>query len=249
MVASSLPSTLDQPSRALTDRAKRESASRQEALHDAILVRRFNGGDETAFIEIVSRYREKMFAVALGLLRNRADAEEIAQDAFIRAHRGLARFRGDASLATWLHRIALNLARNRYWYYFRRCRHATLPLDAAFGDGNTATFAELLASDEPSPVREAANSEFATIINCCTDMLTADQREILKMRNVQHHSYGHISRKLGIGIGTVKSRIARARSRLRVVLAKTYPEFTPESTSIESLEPFRSAGRLKVVGG
>src|ERR1041385_5360198 len=84
------------------ERSARAATSQQEAEHDAELVRRFNSGDEAAFVEIMSRYREKIFSVALALLRNRADAEEIAQDTFIRAHRGLNRFRGDSSLATWL---------------------------------------------------------------------------------------------------------------------------------------------------
>src|SRR5438105_3726280 len=123
--------SVPKPSLQSAERAARAATSQQEAEHDAELVRRFNAGDEDAFVEIMTRYREKIFSVALALLRNRADAEEIAQDTFIRAHRGLARFRGDSSLATWLHRIAVNLARNRYWYFFRRRRHATLSLDCA----------------------------------------------------------------------------------------------------------------------
>jgi len=122
------------------DRAARAAASAQEAAHDAALVRRFHTGDEAAFVEIVGRHRERVFAIALALLRNRADAEEIAQDTFIRAHRGLARFRGDSSLATWLHRIAVNLARNRYWYFFRRRRQDSLSLDCALSEDNSGTF-------------------------------------------------------------------------------------------------------------
>ena len=102
------------------DRATRAAASRQEALYDAELVRRFRDGDESAFVEIMTRYRRKILSIALALIRNRADAEEIAQDTFVRAHRGLAGFRGDSSLATWLFRIAVNLSRNRYRYFCRR---------------------------------------------------------------------------------------------------------------------------------
>ena len=243
-ISSPVSASSDRPA---TDRAARAAASHQEALIDVELVRRFNSGDQAAFVEIVTRYREKMFHVAFGLLRNRADAEEIAQDAFIRAYRGLARFRGDSSLAAWLYRITLNLSRNRYWYFFRRRRHAMLPLDAAFSDTNTATFAELVASDAPSPVREAANREFTAIITSCMDRLTAGQREILTLRNVRHHSYDHISRTLGIGIGTVKSRIARARSSLRVLLTSAYPEFAPDASPFECFEPLRSSGQLQVV--
>ena len=108
-----------------SDRAARSAASAAEAAHDAELVRRFHAGDESAFVEIMTRYREKIFTIALSLLRNHADAEEIAQDALIRAHRSLVRFRGDSSLSVCLHCITLNLARNRYWYFFRRRRHAT----------------------------------------------------------------------------------------------------------------------------
>ena len=102
-----------------TDRAAQAAAALQKTMRDDELVRRFNAGDESAFVEIMGRYRVKILYVAIDLLHNHADAEEIVQDTFIRAYRGLARFRGDASLlATWLHRIAANLARNRYWYYF-----------------------------------------------------------------------------------------------------------------------------------
>jgi RNA polymerase sigma-70 factor (ECF subfamily) len=229
-----------------TDRAARSALSRQEAQHDATLVQRFNAGDEAAFVEIVTRYRARMLQAALGLLRNRADAEEIAQDTFIRAHRGLAKFRGDSSLAAWLYRIALNLSRNRYWYYFRRRRHATLPLDAAFSEGNDASFADLVASDAPSPVHAAATSEFAAIVTGCMDQLPAGQREILTLRNVQQHTYGHISRTLGIRVGTAKSRIARARTSLRLLVGKSYPDSFPTDTPFTCFEPVRPAGLLQV---
>ena len=240
-ISSSAPA----PSPVADDRAARSALSRQEALFDAVLVQRFNAGDESAFVEIATRYREKMFHVALGLLRNRADAEEIAQDTLIRAHRSLARFRGDSSLAAWLYCITLNLSRNRYWYFFRRRRHAMLPLDAAMGENNTATVADLIASDAPSPAREVANIEFSAIVTGCMDKLAAGQREILLLRNVQQHSYCHISRTLGIGIGTVKSRIARARANLRVLLTKAYPEFAGGASPFTCFEPLRSSGRLE----
>src|ERR1700677_3319460 len=132
------------------DRAAHAAAALQKTMRDDELVRRFNAGDESAFVEIMDRYRGKILYVAIDRLHNHADAEEIVQDTFIRAYRGLARFRGDASLATWLHRIAANLARNRYWYYFRRRRHATLSLDCGLSDEGEGTFADLVAADAPS---------------------------------------------------------------------------------------------------
>lgn len=225
-------------------RAERAAASKAEAAHDAALVRRFHEGDESAFVEIMGRYREKIFAIALGLLRNRADAEEIAQDTFIRAHRGLGRFRGDSSLATWLHRIVVNLARNRYWYFFRRRRHATLSLDCPLSDDSAATFSDLVAADEPDPARTSATNEFADLVATCMEKLDAQHREILTLRNLLHRPYDEIAQTLGINVGTVKSRIARARENLRALLTEACPEFAPEAEPSEWFEPVRNAGRL-----
>ncbi len=227
--------------------ALRAAAARQEARHDAGLVIRFVAGDEAAFVEIVTRYRARMLQVALNLLRNRADAEEIAQDTFIRAHRGLARFRGDSSLVSWLHRITLNLSRNRYWYHFRRHRHASLPLDAAFSETNRATFGELVASDAPGPVREAATTEFASFVTACMARLPASQQQVLRLRNTQHLSYEFISRSLGIGLGTVKSRIARARKNLRGLLIAVYPELASDASPLACFEPLRTSTALRAI--
>lgn len=244
MPTSTLTADLSSENPAVLDRATRAAASKNEAALDAELVRRFNAGDDTAFIEIMERYQRKIFTIVLGLLRNRADAEEITQDTFIRAHRGLGRFRGDSSLATWLHRIAVNLARNRYWYFFRRRRHATLSLDCPLGEETNATFTELVASEAPDPSREAATGEFSALIASCMEKLDARHREILTLRNNLNHSYDEIAQTLGINVGTVKSRIARARENLRTLLAEMCPEFAPESAPSDWFEPARASGRL-----
>lgn len=240
----SLSSSASTRSPRTADRAARAAASAAEAAHDAVLVSRFHAGDETAFVEIMTRYRDKIYATVLALLRNHADAEEIAQDTFIRAHRGLARFRGDSSLATWLHRIAVNLARNRYWYFFRRRRHATMSLDSAVGEEGNATFSDLIASGEADPAHASASNEFTELVAACMEKLDASHREILTLRNVLHRSYEEIAAALGINVGTVKSRIARARANLRAMLAETCPEFSPEADPAEWFEPVRASGRL-----
>jgi RNA polymerase sigma-70 factor, ECF subfamily len=223
--------------------AERAALSEREALRDAELVRRFNRGDDDAFVEIMSRYRDKIFSIALRHLRNHADAEEITQDTFIRAHRALATFRGDSSLATWLHRIAFNLSRNRHKYYFCRRRQATLSLDCAFSDENKATFSDLIASDDPSPAREATAGEFTELVSECMEKLGAPQRQILMLRNGLNQSYGEIARALGISIGTVKSRIGRARESLRALLAQAYPELAPDASPFDWFEPIRATER------
>ena len=160
-----------------------------EAIQDAELVSRFKRGDEPAFGEIMSRHRSRILAAAMALLRNHADAEEITQDTFIRAHRGLANFRGDSSLATWLHRIAVNLARNRYWYFFRRRRHATLSLDATMSAESDSTFADLLATGSADPSQESSRNEFVERVEACLEKLEPSHRNILTMRSVLDQSY------------------------------------------------------------
>ena len=231
-------------------RAAAAARSREEARHDAGLVDRFNTGDERAFVEIVERHRARMLQIALRLLRNHADAEEIAQDTFVRAHRGLAKFRGDSSLAAWLHRITLNLARNRYWYFFRRHRQSTLSLDSAVGDHGPATIADLVAGDTPDPVHEALAGEFAEIVTGCMSRLNPGQREILLLRNVRQQTYREIARRLGINVGTVKSRVARARENLRLLLAPYYADRAESGAVSERpwFESERPAGLLRRAG-
>jgi RNA polymerase sigma-70 factor (ECF subfamily) len=224
----------------------RSAVSRNDAAHDAALVRRFNAGDEGAFTEIVTRHRAKMYSIALCHLRNHADAEEIAQDTFIRAHRGLSRFRGDSSLATWLHRIAFNLSRNRCKYYFCRRRHAMLSLDCPFNGESAATFSDLIACQVPGPAREATVGEFVKLVTECMEMLGSRQREILVLRNGLDQSYGEISRSLGISIGTVKSRIGRAREKLRELIAVSYPEFPQDASPFDWFESTRAGGTVSV---
>lgn len=200
-----------------------------DAAQDAELVRRHKAGDENAFAEIMHRHREKLLGLCLALLRNHADAEDIVQDTFIRAHRGLRSFRGDSSLATWLRSIATNLARNRYWFYFRRRRHATFSLECPLAEGSDATIADLVATTDPDPARSASANEFSGLIGACMTRLPEPHREILTLRNLLHHSYEEIAATLGISVGTVKSRIARARENVRSLLAAMCPEFPPEA--------------------
>ena len=219
--------------RSIPENRANQEVQASEAAVDAGLVRKFIAGDESAFNEIVARYRGRIYGLTFNLLRNAADAEEVTQDTFIRAYRGLGRFRGDSSLATWLYRIALNLARNRYWYFFRRRRHNWVSLDRPLADDSDATFADLIAAGDHDPAQETATSEFTALVAACMERLDRKHREILTMRNVLDLSYEEIARALGINIGTVKSRIARAREYLREKLAESCPEFGSAETGAD----------------
>lgn len=230
-----------------SDSGNGKATAGQEARRDAALVNSFKGGDEGAFDEIIARHRERMYSVAFSIVRDRADAEEIAQDTFIRAYRGLEGFRGDAALSTWLYQIALNLARNRYWHSSRRQRFATSSFDSAFSDDNPATFASLVASDAPNPAQEAETGEISELVAACIKRLCPNRREIITQRSVLNCSYNEIARRLGVSIGTVKSRIARARKTLRALIAKDCPDFPSDSPPGEWLRPAWTSSRLEAV--
>lgn len=233
----------DSPACCAFERLARKQRSSTDSAIDSALVQRFNGGDESAFVEIVSRHTSRIQAVAERFLRNRSDGEEITQDTFIRAHRGLGRFRGDASLATWLHRIALNLARNRYWYFFRRCRHLTASLDRPLSPDSNATLSDVVPTTEADPARQATVAEFSGLVTTCMAKMQPDQQEILTLRNLLHRSYDQIAHALGINEGTVKSRIARARRNLRELIADACPEFPPNAPIADWLDAVRTTDR------
>jgi RNA polymerase sigma-70 factor (ECF subfamily) len=187
---------------------------------DHRLVERFNAGDASAFDEMVSRYWNRIYDMVHRQLRNAQDAEEVTQDAFIRAHRGLASFRGDSAFSTWLYQIATNLARNRYWYWWRRKREQWVSFDAPIGHETSATLADRLPADVDSPEEAILSQEFVDRISSGMHRLNAKHREVLILRNIKNLSYEEISKTLNLSVGTVKSRIARARENLRTTMAK-----------------------------
>jgi RNA polymerase sigma-70 factor (ECF subfamily) len=196
--------------------AERMSTKAQEVALDRVLVDRFKSGDQSAFDEMVSRYWSRIYTMVNNLLKNTQDAEEVTQDAFIRAHRGLENFRGDSAFSTWLYQIATNLARNRYWYWWRRKRDQSISFDQPLtADDDSSSLAELLPSNVETPHDATVTQEFLSRVAESMEQLNEKHREILVLRNVQSLSYEEIASVLSISIGTVKSRIARARENLR----------------------------------
>jgi len=200
----------------------RMSTKAHEMAMDRVLVDRFKSGDAAAFDEMVSRYWDRIYSMVNQLLRNAEDAEEVTQDAFIRAHRGLANFRGESAFSTWLYQIATNLARNRYWYWWRRKRDKSVSLDAPIGAGNETTLAEIIPAETETPDDITVTREFVSRIGSSMERLGAKHREILILRNIKNQSYEEIAKILGISVGTVKSRIARARESLRSKLGDDF---------------------------
>ena len=200
-----------------TMRVKSEAAN-----YDDLLIERIKNGDRDAYHDMVTRYWDRIFNRVHHLLKNQQDAEEVTQDAFIRAHRGLANFRGDASFSTWLYQIATNLAHNRYWYWFRRKRDYSISLDQPLSVEGDLTLENVMPSAGETPSEAAVTQEFVERVSECMEGLGAKHREVLILRNVKNLSYEQISQQLEISVGTVKSRIARARESLRDLMGSDF---------------------------
>lgn len=189
---------------------------------DDLLIERVKNGDIAAYNDIVTRHYDRIFARVSQLLKNKQDAEEVTQDAFIRAQRGLDNFRGDASFSTWLYQIATNLAHNRYWYWFRRKRDQSISLDQPLGEDGDLTLENLMPSKEENPAEASVTQEFIDRVSACMHDLNEKHKEVLILRNVNNLSYDEIAQQLEISVGTVKSRIARARESLRDLMGSDF---------------------------
>jgi len=175
---------------------------------EAQLVRAAQQGDEAAFTEIVRRYQRAVYRVAYGLTRRAEDADDLAQEAFVRAYRALDTFRVGEPLYPWLSRITVNLA---YSLFRRRKRRPETELEPLLEAGRQ------WASDD-DPVEDLAGREQVTHLRECFAELTHEHQAILVLRIVQGLSYEEISRTLNVPIGTVMSRLSRARAELKTRL-------------------------------
>ena len=189
---------------------------------DELLIERIKAGDMAAYNVIVIRHYDRIFSRVLQLLNNKQDAEEVTQDAFIRAHRGLENFRGDASFSTWLYQIATNLAHNRYWYWFRRKRDQSISLDQPQCEDGSLTLENVMPCADENPAEAVVTQEFVDRVSACMQYLNDKHKEVLILRNVKNLTYDEIAQQLEISVGTVKSRIARARESLRGLLGEDF---------------------------
>jgi RNA polymerase sigma-70 factor, ECF subfamily len=170
---------------------------------DAALLRAHVAGDTEAFGELVRRHRDRLWAVALRTLDDREEAADAVQDALLSAYRGAARFRGDSAVTTWLHRIVVNACLDRAR---RRQARPTVPLPE--------TEAALSARTPASPY----DADTALTVRAALGKLPAEQRVALVLLDMQGYSVAEIAQMLGVAEGTVKSRCARGRARLAVLL-------------------------------
>ena len=183
-------------------------SSRSVQDHDEALVRRARDGDKEAYGELVRRTQNEVFTLALRLTGNHHTAADVAQEAFVRGWKAIARFRGDAAFGTWMHRITVNTA----WTLRRNARrHEGVPLDDA---------PPLPERHEPSPEQHGENVELRAALDQALGRLPAAQRSVVVMKDVYGWTHAEVADALGITVTAAKVRLHRARKRLRELLGE-----------------------------
>ncbi len=183
-------------------------------MDDPIFIDKLRAGEEAAFETLVDRYSGDIYALLYRLTENPEEASDLTQDTFLRAVRSIKTFRGDSELKTWLFRIAINESRNRFRWWKRRRRDLTISIDANIGESETR-FSDTLADKAISPEEETLSHEREAAISAALLDIQEVYREAIVLCDVEGLSYEETADALGIGIGTVKSRISRGREELR----------------------------------
>jgi RNA polymerase sigma-70 factor (ECF subfamily) len=177
-------------------------------------VEKLKAGDAEAFDQLIVKYTPDVFAVAFRLTEDREEANDITQETFLSAVRGIGSFRGDSELKTWLIRIAINHSRNRFRWFKRRRQDRTISLESPVGDGGGSEL-DLIRDHREDPEQATLGREREAAIVRELRALPVSFREAVILCDVEGYTYEEVSRILEVGLGTVKSRIARGRSILR----------------------------------
>jgi RNA polymerase sigma-70 factor, ECF subfamily len=186
---------------------------------DLTLVRRARAGDQRAFGLLVERYQKKVYAVALGMVKDAEDAMDVSQEAFVKVHRYLDRFKGDSSFYTWLYRITTNtcidVLRRRAVISSESVEYDdTVQLDLT-----EANLGALSSQVDSSPARSALRRELGEKLEEALAQLPEKHRAILLLRELEGMSYEDLARTLAIPKGTVMSRLFHARTKVQRLLA------------------------------
>ena len=177
---------------------------------DLSLVRRVQNGDKGAFDALVLKYQHKVTKLVMRYVRNPAEAEDIAQEAFIKAYRALPQFRGDSAFYTWLYRIAINTAKNAV--VSRDRSPVDYDLDMQNSDESYELQGRMKTAETPEGL--VLTDEIRTIVNEAMDALPEDLRTAIVLRELEGLSYEEIAASMDCPVGTVRSRIFRAREAI-----------------------------------
>jgi RNA polymerase sigma-70 factor (ECF subfamily) len=181
---------------------------------DTEFIDRLKRGEATAFEELVADRSSEIYGLLFRLTENSEEARDLTQETFLKAFQNIDRFRGEADLRTWIYRIAINQARNRWRWWRRRRRDATVSLDAKYGQTGK-TLIETVTELSANPEQQTLAHEREVVLRAALKKIGRAYRETVVLRDIEGFSYEEIATTLGINVGTVKSRLARGRQELR----------------------------------
>jgi RNA polymerase sigma-70 factor (ECF subfamily) len=177
-------------------------------------IERLKRGEAAAFETLIADHSGEIYGLLFRLTENSEEARDLTQETFLRAFQNIDRFRGEADLRTWIYRIAINQARNRWRWWRRRRRDVTVSLDATQGQSRQPLIETLSESNE-NPEQQTLAHEREVALRSALRKLSRAYRETVVLRDIEGFSYEEIATTLGINVGTVKSRLARGRHELR----------------------------------
>lgn len=177
-------------------------------------IERLKEGDAGAFEVLIAERSGEVYGLLYRLTENSEEARDLTQETFLRAFQSIGQFRGESDLRTWIYRIAINQARNRWRWWRRRRRDATVSLDSE--NAHNQPLIESLPSErDKSPEQETLAHERERALRKALRSLSLSYRETVILRDIEGFTYEEIAETLGINVGTVKSRLARGRQELR----------------------------------
>jgi RNA polymerase sigma-70 factor, ECF subfamily len=183
---------------------------------EAQFIERLKRGDAAAFETLVNERSGEIYGLLYRLTENAEEARDLTQETFLRAFQSIAHFRGESDLRTWIYRIAINQARNRWRWWRRRRRDATVSIDAPeIGGGRLGLIATLKSNTIKDPEQDTLANERERALKKALSSLRRVYREAVILRDIEGFAYEEIAATLEISVGTVKSRLARGRQELR----------------------------------
>lgn len=178
-------------------------------------IERLKRSDPAAFEKLVNERSGEIYGLLYRLTENTEEARDLTQETFLRAFQSIGQFRGESDLRTWIYRIAINQARNRWRWWRRRHRDSTVSIDAADANGNSSIIAQLSSGNSGNPEHGALAHERERALRKALSGLRRVYREAVVLRDIEGFAYEEIAVALDISVGTVKSRLARGRQELR----------------------------------
>jgi RNA polymerase sigma-70 factor (ECF subfamily) len=182
---------------------------------EALFIERLRHGDANAFERLVQERSGEIYGLLYRLTESREEAKDLTQETFLRAFQNITSFRGESDLRTWIYRIAINQARNRWRWWRRRRRDATFSLDSVDDPGRLSLLATLKSEKARDPEQDTLAHEREVVLKKALSTLRRVYREAVVLRDIEGFAYEEIAVALDISIGTVKSRLARGRQELR----------------------------------